>query len=350
MLLVTLVTADFVLCAINKVEPMPKLTQRLQQARWLLHNELTTGTTNTYDRVFWMLHMIFLEGIFGHTGFSEPYLRHLDGIMSAFGGVGAFLTKIGTDASYSIQKRYIPSMYVVAEISFSSEQEFLRAHAGFRRSLRKTREWCLNIQQSNCNFSQNRIDLLPLCSYLTRLVDTQLLCPRASFLNTSGAFYCCHDLILTLTQYHECHDDVLAYLMEVQRQIVAHRGRVNTTNKLLQPLQLLANTHNLATIRGCIDETWQQKNGTGGSQEQLSQISQLLVHGQKLFALMPSHVRSKLTRMFCQAALCITEGLYTDLLEDDFLEAVDTELIRAWQSRRALIISADRKTDTTDQP
>lgn len=324
------------LSVVTKQDHPPNFAQRCSLTRSVLQKELRGTNVNRFDQVFCLLHMIFLEGILGALGGCGRYVEHLDDLMEASGGTGAFLATTANSTSYAIQTRYVSSMYLVTRLSIKNEEEFIRARTNFITSLRQIKSWCFSTwKTTNLDFNENRHKLWHLCTHLSLLIDTHLLSPNDSFISASGAFYCCYDIALTLTQYNFSHDQTLTYLLEVQKHIVTTNTRSGNATNVLQPLRLLGNAHDLASIRDDMDGILQyDRDSAAGPQSMpVYEVSQKLVDGQKLFALMPDHVRSKLTRMLCQAAICITDEIHPDLLDEVSLELIDRELIKAWYGR-----------------
>lgn len=279
--------------------------------------------------------MIFLENILGTSERTLSCLRYLDDLVQSTGGMTAFLRLAAKNPIYNIQNRFMCCFYLVGEVPFRSDRDFCQARLDFISSLQHISDWSSTLCMGQHNVDQNQGMFWALCTYLSRLVDVQLLSMNSSFTLAAGAFYCCYDMCLTLSYHEWSRSGMLEYMSCVQSHVVVAKT-LKASPDTLHALQMVSNAHNLVAIRQDMQELVQCNRLTDQKWVLERQICHQLVDGLKLFALMPNHIRSQLTRLLCRFATCVTEEISSmEFLDQSFLDLVDRELIRAWDFQRS---------------
>ena len=301
--------------------------QRQLTAKTLLKADVCDPSVDIYEKVFGFFHIIFLDGVMDGSD-AAAELSRLDGMLEICGGVSAYLESASQSARHSIQRHFLPPLYLLAEIPYQTYTRFRESTNDFLKQLQRICGHAQDICAQKLQPYAKCRKLWPLDLYLSQLIDIQLLTKDPSFIHRSGAFYHCYHICLTITLCNWSRNEASTYLQKLQDNFVMSLVPIQSP---ILPVQIIANAHSLFGMREDIIQLSSHRDVSDTCWKREFEIAQALVNGQKLFALMSKHVRSKVTRFLYQSAMSAGEDRHNDIDSVEiFLQALDSDLTESW--------------------
>lgn len=338
------VMAEAQLCGIKRTPLSRQFYQRRSQVYSEVRHLMSSPHVSFSLKLIAVIQLVFMEWTLKLPELQSLHGQAVDTLVESQGGLMSFLPALEEKHGPTIEPEFYVNIFVITEVPIKDEDSLKLLKSRFINTLRRLSEWARSFQyQKSPGNKDGKLEgLASLTDFLQAPINDTLLSTEAPWPFVAAPFFCCLNVCLTFLEFGLEPGEIMDFLQRVQHHMlmtanpsakggagIAHHLAHVRKNMLCPVSNMVSDKVKLAELR----------------------LSQACVDALKIYSLLSGESRLMLTRWLCKICLILVKDVDVDeLLDEETLKALDTEISFEWLSRQLRTRSLSRSmTSTSDE-